>query len=536
MLLNNRYKIIRSLGSGGFGETFLAEDTQMPSQRRCVIKQLRPIQDNPQVYELVKQRFQREAAILEELGDGSDRIPRLYAYFTENGQFYLVQEYVQGETLSAKLQTQGVMSESAVKELLINILPVLDYVHSKGIVHRDIKPDNILLRYQDSKPVLIDFGAVKETVGTVLTPSGNSDKSIIIGTPGFMPSEQSMGRPMFASDIYSLGLTAIYLLTGKIPQDLPTDPATGAILWRQYVPSITPNFASVLDQTIQYNAQNRFNSAREMLQAMQTDSATAIPTVQQSSHPHTIPVSPGYSQPSTVQNSSSNSNGNKGIIFGSIIGAGLIGASIVIGFAISKSPVISPSEPKPTTASIQPNTTPTNSQNSSSSLSDDSTLTNSTPEVVSPPTSPSPTVVSPPTSPSPEVVSSPTSPSPEVVSSPTPPTSAVERTSPTQAIEDYYLNINRQEYEVAWNKLSPNLQNNKRLHPNGYLSFIDWWGGKVQSVDINQVNLVQENRNTAIIDAQLQYKLKTGKVAPGSVRFSLVWDVSSNQWVVVDVK
>ena len=104
MLLNNRYKIVRSLGGGGFGETFLAEDTQMPSQRCCVIKQLRPIQDNPQVYELVKQRFQREAAILEELGDGNDCIPRLYAYFTENGQFYLVQEYIEGETLTAKLR------------------------------------------------------------------------------------------------------------------------------------------------------------------------------------------------------------------------------------------------------------------------------------------------------------------------------------------------------------------------------------------------------------------------------------------------
>ena len=503
MLLNNRYKIIRSLGGGGFGKTFLAEDTQMPSQRCCVIKQLRPIQDNPQVYELVKQRFQREAAILEELGDGSDCIPRLYAYFTENGQFYLVQEYIEGETLTAKLQTHGVMSESAVKELLINVLPVLDYVHSKRIVHRDIKPDNILLRDRDGKPVLIDFGAVKETVGTVLTPSGNSNKSIIIGTPGFMPSEQSMGRPMFASDIYSLGLTAIYLLTGKIPQELPTDPATGAILWRQYASNITLDFASVLDRAIQYNAQNRFTSAREMLQAIQTDFVTATPTVQQSSHPHTIPVSPGYSQPPTVQNSSSNSNGNKGIIFGSIIGAGFIGASIIIGFAITKSPVISPSEPKPTIASIQPNTTPTNSQNSSSSVKDDSALTNSTPEVVSPPT---------------------------------PPTSAVERISPAQAVEDYYLTINRGEYEAAWNQLSPNLQNNKRLHSNGYLSFIDWWGGKVQSIDVDGVNLVEENRDNAIVDAQLQYRLKTGKVVPGSVRFSLVWDVSSDRWVVVGVQ
>lgn len=209
LLSNNRYRIIRSLGGGGFGETFLAEDTQMPSHRLCVIKQLKPIQNNPQIYQLVQQRFQREAAILEELGDNSNQIPRLYAYFSENGLFYLVQEYIEGQTLTSKLREQGLMSESAVKEILISILPVLEYVHSKGIVHRDIKPDNILIRHTDNKPVLIDFGAVKETVGTVMSPSGNSAKSIVIGTPGFMASEQSIGRPMFASDIYSLGLTAM---------------------------------------------------------------------------------------------------------------------------------------------------------------------------------------------------------------------------------------------------------------------------------------------------------------------------------------
>jgi len=269
-LLNNRYQWIRVLASGGFGETFLAEDTQMPSGRRCVIKQLKPVADNPQVYQLVQERFQREAAILEELGDGNNQIPRLNAYFAENGRFYLVQEYIEGQTLTQTLQQQGVLSESTVKEILTNILPVLDYVHSKGIVHRDIKPDNILIRYVDGKPVLIDFGAVKETMGTVVTASGNSSKSIVIGTPGFMPSEQTAGRPVFASDLYSLGLTAIYLLTGKIPQELGCDPATGEILWRQYALSVSPSFTTVLDKAIQSHARDRYSSAREMLQALQT--------------------------------------------------------------------------------------------------------------------------------------------------------------------------------------------------------------------------------------------------------------------------
>ncbi len=210
-LLNNRYKFIRGLGAGGFGETFLAEDTQTPSGRRCVIKQLKPVGDNSQVHQLVQERFKREAAILEELGDGSNQIPYLYASFIEDEQFYLVQEWIQGQTLRNKLEQEGSFSESSVRQILLNILPVLEYVHSKHIVYRDIKPENIILRFSDGKPVLIDFGAVKETVGTVMTVSAHSSRSIVIGTPGFMPNEQSAGRPVYSSDLYSLGLTALTL-------------------------------------------------------------------------------------------------------------------------------------------------------------------------------------------------------------------------------------------------------------------------------------------------------------------------------------
>jgi serine/threonine-protein kinase len=277
-LLNNRYRVLRVLGDGGFGETFLAEDTQMPSGRRCVIKQLKPVANNPQVYQLVQERFQREAAILEDLGEGSNQIPTLYAYFVENGQFYLVQEYIEGQTLTQLLQ-QGTLSETTVKEILINILPVLDYVHAKGMVHRDIKPDNILIRNSDRKPVLIDFGAVKETMGTTVTVSGNPAQSIVIGTPGFMPMEQSVGRPVFSSDIYSLGLTAIYLLVGKLPQELATNPATGEIVWRNFAWSVTPSFAAIIDRAIQPMARDRYSNAREMLSALQTLNAPVAPTI-----------------------------------------------------------------------------------------------------------------------------------------------------------------------------------------------------------------------------------------------------------------
>jgi len=269
-LLNNRYQIIQVIGAGGFGETFLVEDTHMPSRRCCVMKQLKPVTNDPQVYQLVQQRFQREAAILEYLGEGSDQIPNLYAYFSENGQFYLVQEWIHGQTLTKIVQTQGALSETSVREIVVSLLPILNYVHSKGIIHRDIKPENIILRASDGKPVLIDFGAVKETmVSLVHSPSYNS-QSIVIGTPGFMPSEQAAGRPIYATDIYSLGLTAIYLLTGKHPSEIPSNPHTGELLWQKYTRGLSPNLAMVINRATQPQASDRYHSAREMLQALDT--------------------------------------------------------------------------------------------------------------------------------------------------------------------------------------------------------------------------------------------------------------------------
>lgn len=273
-LLNHRYQIIQVLGAGGFGTTFLAEDTQMPSRRKCVIKQLKPIASNLEIYRLVQERFEREAAILEELGDANDQIPRLYAYFIEEEQFFLVQEWVQGQTLS-QVQVEKPLEPHQVKAILASLLSVLGYVHDRRIVHRDIKPDNIMLRQRDSKPVLIDFGAVKEAMGTVVTTEGGMGSSIVIGTPGFMPSEQAAGRPLYSSDLYSLSLTMIYLLTGRFPQDLDLDPRTGDIRWQDYAPpNLESNLAAVLDKAIQSHPRDRFATAGEMLSALESEAAT----------------------------------------------------------------------------------------------------------------------------------------------------------------------------------------------------------------------------------------------------------------------
>ncbi|MBE9012921.1 protein kinase [Pseudanabaenaceae cyanobacterium LEGE 13415] len=267
-LLSNRYRILGVLGDGGFGKTFLVEDTQMPSARKCVLKQLKPMNDNPQIHQIVKERFQREAAILERLGEHHRQIPRLYAYFEEGDEFYLVEEWVEGETLTQRVELQGALNESDVRSILLDLLPTLSDIHRQGIVHRDIKPDNIILRRSDGKPVLIDFGAVKETMGTVMNSKQNQTHSIVIGTPGFMPSEQMAGRPVFSSDLYSLGLTAIYLLTGRQPQQLDSDPMTGKVLWQQYVPNLSPDFAAAIERSIQPYANQRFAAAQDMAMAL----------------------------------------------------------------------------------------------------------------------------------------------------------------------------------------------------------------------------------------------------------------------------
>jgi serine/threonine protein kinase len=278
-MLNNRYEILEQLGRGGFGETFLAIDTRMPSRRKCVIKQLKPddttnTAPTPGWFE---KRFQREAATLEELGQNNRQIPQLYEYFSEGENFFFVQEWIEGITLSQKHQREGNLSEAEVETILRELLPVLDYIHGQGIIHRDIKPDNIILRASDGKPVLIDFGIVKE-----VNNINGGNKTVPLGTPGYMAPEQIAGHPVFSSDLYSLGLTAIFLLTGKIPQDLTSHPKTGEILWRQDAPHRPSNLAAVIDRAVRFHPRDRFTSAEEMLTSLPGSSQPTV-SVNQSS-------------------------------------------------------------------------------------------------------------------------------------------------------------------------------------------------------------------------------------------------------------
>lgn len=326
-LLNNRYKIIRDLATGGFGHTFLAEDTYLPSRRHCVIKQLKPVSNNPQTFQMVQGRFQREAAILEKLGESNHQIPKLYAYFEEAGQFYLVQEFIQGQTLTDLVQSSGVLSDNSVQNILLALLPVLDYVHSQSIIHRDVKPDNIILRQSDRQPVLIDFGAVKE----VMTAAANGH-SIVIGSPGFMPMEQASGHPTYASDLYGLGLTAIYLLTGKFPQELGVDRGTGELIWRQYAPKVSPQLAAVLDKATRSHPSERYSSARQMLADLQSAPKPAYPPTP--SEVDTVAVAPGGAYTTPVQVSPAAGFG--GWKRSAAIAASLICGALIIGVVFAK--------------------------------------------------------------------------------------------------------------------------------------------------------------------------------------------------------
>lgn len=264
-LLSGRYRVVNILGAGGFGHTYIAEDTQRPGSPRCVLKHLTFATGNPAVLQQVRRLFQSEAEVLERLGK-HPQIPRLLAYFEQNQEFYLVQEFIEGHPLSEEL-TEGVRwQESQVVSLLEEVLGILQYVHGQNVIHRDIKPDN-LMRRSDGKLVLIDFGAVKTISNVVTEASGTTTLSVPIYTFGYGASEQCMGRPRYSSDLYSLGMIAIQALTGLRPSQLPQDANTMEVVWRDHA-TVSEPLAAVLDQMTRYHANQRYQSATEALQAL----------------------------------------------------------------------------------------------------------------------------------------------------------------------------------------------------------------------------------------------------------------------------
>ncbi|MBE9071399.1 tetratricopeptide repeat protein [Microcystis sp. LEGE 08355] len=301
---HSRYLIVGVLGEGAFGRTYQAKDLNFKEKPRVIKKFIAQMQGA--ALEKSKELFQREAEKLDELKH--EQIPTVYDYFSQGNSLYLVQEFIEGETLLQEYQREGRFSEQKIKEILQQLLPVLVYLHSKGLIHRDIKPDNLMRRRSDGKLMLIDFGGIKEQTSQMGTG---------LYTPGYAAYEHIMGSAVAASDLYSLAATCVRLLTGCFPQsnnNLP-DPVYAVDqrrwLWQSVLKSqkrsISDFLANLLNKMLEDKSSQRYQSASEVLTVLNNPPSSR--TVVQSR-----PVSP----PSTKRKWLYNGIGM--IVFGGAIG------------------------------------------------------------------------------------------------------------------------------------------------------------------------------------------------------------------------
>jgi serine/threonine protein kinase len=263
-ILDGRYRIVDKIGQGGFAETYLAEDIRVMN-RQVVVKHLKPTSNNPDLLREAKQLFAQEAEVLANLGREHPQIPEMLAYFEENQEFYLVQEFVQGQTLSEEIATTEKLTEAEAIRILREVLMVLKFVHDNQVIHRDIKPSNLMRRSKDGKIVLIDFGAVKQLSAMVINTEGHASVTRIIGSPGYMAIEQQSGRPRFSSDIYALGVTVIQALTGKSLEGLKLDKHTSELDWIEGV-LVNPKLVAILDKMVRFNFADRYQSVDAVLE------------------------------------------------------------------------------------------------------------------------------------------------------------------------------------------------------------------------------------------------------------------------------
>ncbi|PMB00375.1 serine/threonine protein kinase [Fischerella thermalis CCMEE 5268] len=267
LLLRMRYRPIRILGKGTFGQTLLAIDEDIPSRPYCAVKQFHFSSPHPDVLDKAIELFRQEAHRLETLGI-HPQIPALLACFQQGQQLYLVQEFIEGLTLEEELQQQGTYTEAQVWQLLRDLLPVLKFIYQNQVIHRDIKPQNIIRRKQDNKPILIDFGCAKRFISeTNLIQPGTQ-----IGTWGYAPPEQMInGKVNQTSDLYSLGVTCVRMLTGTPTAIEMYDTENEICQWQEYLPSkasISSELSQILNKLLQKTIKDRYQSADEVLGAI----------------------------------------------------------------------------------------------------------------------------------------------------------------------------------------------------------------------------------------------------------------------------
>ncbi|MGB7416805.1 MAG: serine/threonine-protein kinase, partial [Thermosynechococcaceae cyanobacterium] len=350
-LLSGRYKLLRPLGAGGMGQTYVAEDTQRPGNPVCVVKQLKPPTNDPSFLAIAKRLFNKEAETLEQLGHHS-QIPQLLAYFEHDQEFFLVQDFIEGHPLSQELGQRW--PEDQVIGLLDEALSILDFVHSQNVIHRDIKPDNIMRRLKDDKLVLIDFGAVKQVRSQNTVLASQVSQSVAIGTPGYMPSEQVSGHPRPSSDLYALGKIGIQALTGLLPTQLLED-ADGEVVWREQA-QVSEGLAAFLTKMVRHYFKMRYQTAGEALQALRqlhTVGPTEVvaspvyaaatppvpPLVDQQLQPTQVPTSGSHDYTVPVASAQQEQPRLAVPLF---IGAGLLAAGLIAGAVALQSNLSAP--------------------------------------------------------------------------------------------------------------------------------------------------------------------------------------------------
>jgi WD40 repeat protein len=271
-ILKERYQIVKSLATNKFCHSFLAIDKGRSPSIYCAIQLWRSLLPTSTLETTATELWQEQLLSLKKLSQ-HDRIPALLDYFEDDGNFYLVQEFIDGKNLSQILEAESNFSEQQIWQLLADLLPVFKFIHDRQIIHRDIKPENIIYRSSITPFInggwgdlfLVDFRSAK-----LDAENDRTQLETGIGSPEYTAPEQTRGKAVFASDIYSLGVTCIYLMTGIHPFDL-FDTSSDRWVWQQYLTQpVSDRLAHVLDKSIQRDLNLRWRSIDEILPALGT--------------------------------------------------------------------------------------------------------------------------------------------------------------------------------------------------------------------------------------------------------------------------
>ncbi|BAY60941.1 serine/threonine protein kinase [Calothrix brevissima NIES-22] len=356
-ILQNRYRIIQILGQGGFARTYLVED-QRRFNELCAIKELTPTTVGTSMWEKTQELFQREAAILYQIEH--PQVPKFRERFEQDQRLFLVEDYIAGKTyrniLSERQALGQTLTENEVLLLIRSLLPVLEHIHSRGIIHRDISPENIILRESDSKPVLIDFGVVKELATRLQSPD-STEPVTSVGKLGYSPSEQMQaGQAYPNSDLYALAVTSIVLLTGREPREL-FDENQLSWNWQQFV-RVNPQFAEVINRMLNYRPSDRYQNATEVIQALQAIDRPTAPIPNNTSNIQTVAV--GGRQPQPAPSPTANRPtpaippNNSSSVLDNPLAVGAIGSAVVILAGVGSWALVSSIRSQPKTPQETP--------------------------------------------------------------------------------------------------------------------------------------------------------------------------------------